>query len=138
MNRTKGTHQIAAAALWLVAAVIAYMLGLAILFVVSEPDALFWQTAGIYTVLGVLCGLLIGRRISMPVLIAGGGCAYLIICLAGEGLSAWLRQHIAQDMDSILFAYITMRQRLAIMFFLCAALLAAACVRLQRRNRSAA
>ncbi len=137
MNRTKGTHQIAAAALWLVAAVIAYMLGLAILFVVSEPDALFWQTAGIYTVLGVLCGLLIGRRISMPGLIAGGGCAYLIICLAGEGLSAWLRQHIAQDMDSILFAYITMRQRLAIMFFLCAALLAAACVRLQRRNRSA-
>lgn len=62
MNRTKGTHQIAAAALWLVAAVIAYMLGLAILFVVSEPDALFWQTAGIYTVLGVLCGLLIGTQ----------------------------------------------------------------------------
>lgn len=135
---TKSTHQIATAALWLLAAMIAYMLGLAILFMVSEPDALFWQTAGIYTVLGVFCGLLIGRRTSLPGLVAGGGCAYLIICLAGEGLSAWLRQHIAQDMDSIIFAYITMRQRLTIAFFLCAALLAAACMRLQRRNRRAA
>ncbi len=115
-----------------------YMLGLAILLMMPEPDALFWQTAGIYTVLGVFCGLLIGRRVSLPRLIAGGGCAYLIICLVGEDLSAWLRQHIVQDMDSILFVYITTRQRLVIAFFLCAALLAAACVRLQRRNRSAA
>lgn len=138
MNRTKGTHQIAAAAQWLMAAVIAYMLGLVILFMVPEPDALFWQTAGTYTVLGVFCGLLIGRRVSLPRLIAGGGCAYLIICLVGKDLSAWLRQHIVQDMNSILFVYITTRQRLVIAFFLCAALLAAACVRLQRRNRSAA
>lgn len=116
--------------------IVVYVLGLAILFMVPEPDALFWQTAGIYTVLGVFCGLLIGRRASLPGLIAGGGCAYLIICLVGEGLSAWLRQHIAQDMNSIIFTYITTRQRLVIAFFLCAALLAAVLVRWRRRQRA--
>lgn len=116
--------------------IVVYLLGLAILFMAPEPDALFWQTAGIYTVLGVFCGLLIGRRTSLPGLIAGSGCVYLIICLADDGLSAWLRQHIAQDMNNIIFTYITMRQRIVIAFFLCAALLAAAWVRWRHRQHT--
>lgn len=139
MNRTNGKRLIPTAVLWLVISMVAYALGMVILYISSAPDTLFWKLTFGYVVLGVLCGLLADRWASIPGMFLGSAAAYAILLLTEHDLVGWLARgltHGGEAYADVIFYVSAARQSMSILLFLLATLLVTAVVRWTRRQRA--